>query len=452
LSARTRELLALIPVALLITAGFTAILITNSAELGNLSVFYGGYFLALCVATHVVIRIRLPDADPFLFPLVALLAAFGLVMLYRLNEDLARDQANIFVLGLVLFSATIIFLRDYAVLERYRYVIAMVGFGLLLMPRLPGIGETTNDAFLSVDLGPISFQPTELAKICIVVFLASYLNERREVLVVGARNVAGIVLPPLKHLGPLLVIWGAAMVLLVFIRDLGSSVMFFGAFLALIYVATARISFVVIGLGMFVLGAWFFAQTVPHIQERFDIWLDPFESSEATGYQVAQSLFAQADGGLFGRGLGASLVQLPGTGGGGCPPGVEFPDCDAILPAPHTDFIYAVIVDELGLFGGAAVVLIYALIAERGFKTAILAEDGFSKLLATGLTAIFALQAFVIIGGVTRVIPLTGVTLPFISYGGSSIVANFILLALLLMISDRSRRRVRLQVEAEARA
>jgi cell division protein FtsW (lipid II flippase) len=451
LSARTRELLALIPVALLVTAGFTAILITNSEELGNLSVFYGGYFLALCVATHIVIRIRLPDADPFLFPLVALLAAFGLVMLYRLNEDLARDQANIFVLGLVLFSATIIFLRDYAVLERYRYVIAMVGFGLLLMPRLPGIGETTNDAFLSVDLGPISFQPTELAKICIVVFLASYLNERREVLVVGARNVAGIVLPPLKHLGPLLVIWGAAMVLLVFIRDLGSSVMFFGAFLALIYVATARISFVVIGLGMFVLGAWFFAQTVPHIQERFDIWLDPFESSEATGYQVAQSLFAQADGGLFGRGLGASLVQLPGTGGG-CPPGVGFPDCDAILPAPHTDFIYAVIVDELGLFGGAAVVLIYALIAERGFKTAILAEDGFSKLLATGLTTIFALQAFVIIGGVTRVIPLTGVTLPFISYGGSSIVANFILLALLLMISDRSRRRVRLQVEAEARA
>ena len=450
MSARTRELFALIPVALLVTAGFTAILITNSEELGNLSVFYGGYFLALCVATHIVIRIRLPDADPFLFPLVALLAAFGLVMLYRLNEDLARDQANIFVLGLVLFSATIIFLRDYAVLERYRYVIAMVGFGLLLMPRLPGIGETTNDAFLSVDLGPISFQPTELAKICIVVFLASYLNERREVLVVGARNIAGIVLPPLKHLGPLLLIWGAAMVLLVFIRDLGSSVMFFGAFLALIYVATARISFVVIGLSMFVLGAWFFAQTVPHIQERFDIWLDPFESSEATGYQVAQSLFAQADGGLFGRGLGASLVQLPGAGGS-CPPGVEFPDCDAILPAPHTDFIYAVIVDELGLFGGAAVVLIYALIAERGFKTAILAEDGFSKLLATGLTAIFALQAFVIIGGVTRVIPLTGVTLPFISYGGSSIVANFILLALLLMISDRSRRRVRLQVEAEER-
>jgi cell division protein FtsW (lipid II flippase) len=446
-SARTRELFALVPVALLVTAGFTAVLITNSEELGNLSVFYGGYFLALCVATHLVIRARLPDADPFLFPLVALLAALGMVILYRLDEGLARDQANWFVLGLVLFSATIIFLRDYDALERYRYLIASAGIVLLIMPRF--LGHATNEAYLAVDLGPVTFQPTEIAKICIVVFLASYLNERREVLVVGARTIAGIVLPPLKHLGPLLVIWGAAMILLVFIRDLGSSVMFFGAFLALIYVATARISFVVIGLGLFVAGAWFFAQTVPHIQDRFDIWLDPFESSEGSGYQLAQSVFAQADGGLFGRGLGDSLVQLPGPASN-CPAGVSFPDCDAILPAPHTDFIYAVIVDELGLFGGAAVVLIYALIAERGFKTAILAEDGFSKLLATGLTAIFALQAFVIIGGVTRVIPLTGVTLPFISYGGSSIVANFILVALLLMISDKSRRRVRVQLAEEA--
>ena len=437
MSARTRELFALIPVALLVTAGFTAVLITNSDQLGNLSVLYGGYFLALCVATHVVIRIRLPDADPFLFPLVALLAGFGMVMLYRLDEGLARDQANWFVLGLVLFSATIVFLRDYEALERYRYLIALVGIVLLIMPRF--LGHATNDAFLAVDLGPITFQPTELAKICIVVFLASYLNERREVLVVGARNIAGVVVPPLKHLGPLLVVWGAAMVLLVFIRDLGSSVMFFGAFLALIYVATARISFVVIGLLMFVLGAWFFAHTAAHIQQRFDIWLDPFHDASGSGYQLSQSLFAQADGGLFGRGLGDSLVQLPGATN--CQNVVN---C-AILPAPHTDFIYAVIVDELGLFGGVGVVLIYALIAERGFKTAVLAEDGFSKLLATGLTAIFALQAFVIIGGVTRVIPLTGVTLPFISYGGSSIVANFILLALLLMVSDKARRRVRVQ-------
>jgi cell division protein FtsW (lipid II flippase) len=445
LSARARELLALIPVALLVTAGFTAVLIVESEQIDNLSVFYGLYFLGLCLVTHAVIRARLPDADPFLFPLVALLAAFGVVMLFRLDEDLARDQANWFVLGLALFSLTIVFLRDYEALERYRYLIALVGIVLLLMPRLPGIGETTNEAFLSVDLGPITFQPTELAKICIVVFLASYLNERREVLVVGARNIAGIVVPPLKHLGPLLVVWGAAMVMLVFIRDLGSSLMFFGAFLAMIYVATARISFVVVGLLMFFVGAWFFANTVGHVQERFDIWLDPFHDAGGTGYQVAQSLFAQADGGLTGRGLGESLVQLPGASAA-C--AEDFPNCGAILPAPHTDFIYAVIVNELGLFGGGAVVLIYALITERGFKTAILAEDGFSKLLAAGLTAIMALQAFVIIGGVTRVIPLTGVTLPFISYGGSSIVANFILLALLLMISDKARRRTRREAEA----
>jgi cell division protein FtsW (lipid II flippase) len=444
LSARTRELFALIPVALLVTAGFTAILIVNSDEIGNLSVLYGAYFLALCVATHFVIRSRLPDADPFIFPLVALLAAFGVVMLYRLDEGLARDQANWFVLGLVLFSLTIIFLRDYEALERYRYSIALIGLGLLMLPRVPGLGDQINGAYLGVDLGPLSFQPTELAKICIVIFLASYLNERREVLVIGARNIAGVVFPPLKHLGPLLVVWGAAMFMLIFIRDLGSSLMFFGAFLAVIYVATARVSFVIIGIAMFVLGSWFVASTVGHVQERFDIWLDPFHDAGSTGYQVAQSLFAQADGGLSGRGLGESLVQLPGIDKE-C--AADFPNCGAILPAPHTDFIYAVIVGELGLIGGGAVVLIYALIAERGFKTAILAEDGFSKLLATGLTAIFALQAFVIIGGVTRVIPLTGVTLPFISYGGSSIIANFVLLALLLMISDKSRRRVRREGE-----
>ena len=445
MSARTRELFALIPVALLVTAGFTAVLIVESESIDNLSVFYGLYFLGLCLVTHGVIRARLPDTDPFLFPLVALLAAFGVVMLFRLDEGLARDQANWFVVGLVLFSLTITFLDDYEVLERYRYVIALTGLGLLLLPRVPGLGETTNEAFLSVDLGPATFQPTELAKICIVIFLASYLNERREVLVIGARKFAGLVLPPLKHLGPLLVVWGAAMLMLVFIRDLGSSLMFFGAFLAMIYVATARISFVLVGLVMFFIGAWFFANTIGHVGDRFDIWLDPFDDSEGLGYQVAQSLFAQADGGLFGSGLGSSLVQLPQAS----PECVaEFPNCGAILPAPHTDFIYAVIVNELGLVGGGAVVLIYALISERGFKTAILAQDGFSKLLATGLTAIVALQAFVIIGGVTRVIPLTGVTLPFISYGGSSIVANFILLALLLMVSDKARRRARREAEA----
>jgi cell division protein FtsW (lipid II flippase) len=212
--------------------------------------------------------------------------------------------------------------------------------------------------------------------------------------------------------------------------------MFFGAFLALLYVATAELSFVAIGLLMFIGGSWFFTQTVSHVHERVDIWLDPFKDAGGSGYQIAQSLFAQADGGLFGKGFGGSLLYLG--------PHHTHP----ILPAPQTDTIYALIVDDLGLFGASAVIVIYGLIALRGFKTALIADDGFSKLLATGLTAVFALQAFVIIGGVTRVIPLTGVTLPFISYGGSSILANFILLALLLMISDKARRHARLQEEA----
>jgi cell division protein FtsW (lipid II flippase) len=430
-SARNRELIALVPVALLLTAGFTAVFIQEGNRLGNLSILYGGYFLAICIATHLYLRVRLPYADPYLFPLMALLAAFGLVVLYRINETLARDQASLFVLGLVLFAATIEFLRDYEVLERYRYLIATLGIALLLAPRLPGIGQQVNGAYLGVSIGPITFQPAEFAKICIVIFLASYLREHREVLIVGARRIAGVTLPPLKHFGPLLVIWGASMFMLVYIRDLGSSLMFFAAFLALLYVATGRFSFVVIGMALFMLGSWFFANTVPHVGDRVDVWLNPYQHPQGDGYQVLQSIFAQADGGMFGQGFGQSLLYIPGSH----PP-------VALLPAAQTDTIYALIVDEVGLFGAAALCLIYLLIAARGFKTAIIASDGFSKLLATGLTAVFAIQAFVIIGGVTRVIPLTGVTLPFVSYGGSSIVANFVLLALLLLVSDRARRQL----------
>lgn len=434
-SARNRELLALIPVALLLTIGFAAVFAQNDSQLTNLSLSYGLYFLAVCLATHIYIRIRLPEADPYLFPLMALLTAIGLVMIYRLDaelaRELAREQANWFVLGLVLFALVVHFLRDYSVLERYRYTIALTGIALLLAPRIPLLGEQVNGAYLGIRIGPIGFQPAELAKICIVIFLASYLREHRELLVVGARRVMGITLPPLKHLGPLLVVWGAAMFMLIFIRDLGSSLMFFAAFLALIYVATGRLSFVVIGMTMFMLGAWVIYSTVPHVTDRVDIWLDPYQDPSGAGYQVLQSMFAQADGGLLGEGFARSLVVIPGGG------------TDALLPAAHTDLIYTLIVSELGLFGGAAVICIYLLIAARGFKIALMANDGFSKLLATGLTAVFAFQAFVIIGGVTRVIPLTGVTLPLVSYGGSSILANFILLALLLLISDRARRESR---------
>ncbi|MGI8595570.1 MAG: FtsW/RodA/SpoVE family cell cycle protein [Solirubrobacteraceae bacterium] len=430
MSARNRELLALIPASLLVTAGFTAVFIQRQETLSNLSLTYGAIFLGLCLAAHVVIRIALPRADPYLFPLVALLACFGLVVIYRLDEELAREQAQWFVVGLAAFSATIFVLRDYRRLEQYRYTIAAGSLLLLFLPRVPGIGGLTNGAYLSINAGPISFQPAELAKIGIIIFLASYLRDTRQVLVQGARRIAGVTLPPLKHFGPLLIVWGTAMLMLIFIRDLGSSLMFFGGFLALLYVATNRLSFVVVGLLMFAVGAWFFASTVGHVGDRVDIWLDPFLGNRPVdeSYQLVQGLFAQADGGLFGTGFGQAIIEQPAN-----------PD-DKIIPLADTDLIYAVIVNELGFAGGLALLLTYLLIVERGFKIAMLARDSFSTLLAAGLTAVLALQVFVIVGGVTRVIPLTGVTLPFVSYGGSSIVANFILLALLLLVSDRARR------------
>ncbi len=430
MSARNRELLGLVPASLLLTGGFAAVFIQRQAVLSDLSLTYGAIFLGLCLAAHVVIRLTLPHADPYLFPLVALLASFGLVMIYRIDEDLARQQAQWFVVGLALFAVTIVVFRDYRRLERYRYTIAAVSIALLLLPRVPGIGVQTNGAYLGVRGPGFVFQPTEFAKIGIIIFLASYLRDTRQVLVQGSRRILGVTLPPLKHFGPLLVVWGAAMVLLVFIRDLGSSLMFFGAFIALLYVATNRLSFVVVGLGMFGLGAWFFAGTVGHVSDRIEAWQTPFDHAvyDRVGgsYQLAQSLFAQADGGLFGQGFGQAILDLPRGG--------------SLLPAPQTDLIYAVITDELGLVGACGVLLVYLMIAQRGFKIATLARDSFSTLLAAGLTAVFALQVFVIVGGVTKVIPLTGVTLPFVSYGGSSIVANFVLLALLLLVSDRARR------------
>lgn len=430
MSARNRELVGLVPASLLVVAGFGAVFVQESAILGDLSLTYGAIFLGLCLLAHVVVRIRLPDADPYVLPIVAVLAGVGLVVIYRLNETLARDQATWFVIGLIAFTLTIFVLRDYRVLERYRYVIAAGSILLLLLPRIPGVGAQVNGAYLGIEIGPISFQPAEFAKIGIIIFLASYLRDTRSLLV--DRKKFGITVPRLKHIGPLLLVWGLAMLMLVFIRDLGSSVMFFGGFLAMLYVATNRLVFPVVGLGLFALGAWFFSATVGHVGDRIEAWQNPFDPRlyEQVGgsYQIAQSLFAQADGGMWGQGFGQALVRV-----GDSP----------ILPAAQTDLIYAVIVNELGLVGAIALLLVYLLLVERGFRIAVLARDSFSKLLATGLTTVIALQVFVIVGGVTKVIPLTGVTLPFVSYGGSSIVANFVIVALLLLVSDRARREAR---------
>jgi cell division protein FtsW (lipid II flippase) len=445
LSPRNRELIGLVPAALLVTAGFTAIFIqarntgagaaTNATLRGisSVSLTYGAIFLGLCVLGHMVIRWALPDADPYLFPLAAVLASVGIVMIYRINPTLARQQAQWLVVGLAIFAATILLMRRYGlgVLERYRYTIAIAGIVATILPRFPVIGQEVNGAYLDIHIGSLAFQPAEFSKIAIVIFLASYLHDNRQLLVTAGRRVLGLTLPPMKQFGPMLVIWGAAIGTLLITSELGTSLMFFGAFLALLYVATGRLSFPLVGVVLFALGSWFVVNHVSHVHARVLDWEHPLNRAlyERPGgsYQLAQSLFAQADGGLLGTGFDRSLLQLPHHGG-------------SLLPIPQSDLIYAVITDELGLAGAAALLITYLLFIARGLKVAALARDSFSKLLATGLSFVVALQVFVIVGGLTRVIPLTGVTLPLVAYGGSSVVMNFVLLALLLVVSDRARR------------
>ena len=452
LSARNRELFGLVPAALLVVGGFTAIFVQQQSDssaaatnvtlhhASSVSLTYGAVFLGLCVATHLVIRFTLPHADPYLFPLAAVLASVGIVMIYRINPTLARQQAQWMVLGLALFAATVLWLRraGLGVLERYRYTIALVGIGLTILPRFPVIGQQVNGAYLNIHVGSIAFQPAELAKIAIVIFIASYLRDNRQLLVTGGRRILGVTFPPMKQFGPLLVVWGASMATLLLTRELGTSLMFYGAFLALLYVATGRLSFPLVGIVLFGLGAWFVAKHVGHVEQRVLAWEHPFDPAlyYQTGGsgQLAQSLFAQADGGVLGTGLHQSLLELP----------YQLPNgkvvASSLIPVPESDLIYAVYTDELGLVGAIGLLAVYMLFVWRGFKTAILARDSFSKLLATGLSFIIALQVFVIVGGVTDVIPLTGVTLPLVAYGGSSVVMNFVLLALLLTVSERARR------------
>jgi cell division protein FtsW (lipid II flippase) len=429
--ARNRELFGLVPAALLLTAGFAAVFIQESGKLSNVSLIYGAIFLGLCLAGHIFIRITLPHADPYIFPLVAVLACFGLVMIYRIQgATYARQQALWFVVGLLLFGGTVMIFRDYRKLENYRYLIVIASIIFMALPRVPGLeyATNTNGAYLEIHLGSLTFQPTEFAKVGLVIFLASYMRDHRQALASG-RKILWFTVPPLKHLGPILLLWGIAMLILLVLHDIGSSLMFYGGLLSILYVATQRVSFVVIGMIAFCAGAWYLGTHIPHIDSRVQAWLHPFNPHyyKNISYQLANAQFAQSAGGLFGQGFGGDLLLIPGT-------------TNDFVPAPSTDMIYAIITDEVGLFGAAALLLVYLLLVARGFKAAMLARDSFSKLMATGLSAILAIQVFVIVGGVTRVIPLTGVTLPFVSYGGSSIMANFILVALILLVSDRARR------------
>ncbi len=435
IARRLRDFALLIPASLLVAIGFASVFANEGGQLSDLSLLYGAVFLGLCVVAHILATTALPDADPYLLPLIAVLACFGLVELYRIDESLAQQQGTWFLIGIGAFAATIFVLRkDYRVLRDYRNVIALAGVLLLIAPRLPLISNPENEAYLSVALGPISFQPTELAKLCLVLYLASYLADNRQLLVQEAKGPFGI-LPPLKYLLPLLAVWGVTMVMLFFIQDIGSAIMFFGVGLAMLYVATGRLLYPVVGLTLFAFGARLLYELRPTIQNRVAAWQDPFNPDlyDAPGgsFQLAQGLFAQADGGMLGEGLGGSLMKYFENGS------------TSPLPAAKNDFIYALIVSEVGLIGAAGLLMVYLLIVWRGFKVALVAHDSFSKLLAVGLSTVFALQIFVIVGGVTKLIPLTGVTLPFVSSGGSSIVANFILLALLLLVSDRARRDTR---------
>jgi cell division protein FtsW (lipid II flippase) len=319
------------------------------------------------------------------------------------------------VIGVALFALTLVLLRkDYRRLEAYKYLFGIGAIGLLFLPALPGIGATVNGARLWVRVGSFQFQPGELAKLFLIVFLAGYLREKREVLA-QARP---------KDVGPLLLIWGGAMLVLVQTNDLGSGLLYFGVFLAMLYAATGRGLFVGAGLVLFVGGAAVLYNVIPRVHERVAIWRDPWPKANDEGYQLVQSLFSIANGGFGGTGLGrGTFTTTSGT---------------ELIPYLKTDFIFSALAQELGLVGIAALLLVFMLVVARGFHVAMLAQDGFSKLLATGLTFGFALQTFIIVGGIVRLIPLTGITLPFVSYGGSSVVANFVLLAGLMLISNRA--------------
>ena len=424
-SARMRELVNLIMVGLLTAVGFASVYTARQNQISSTSLVYAGVFLALFAVAHIGVRAGLPNADPWLLPLAALLCALGLTEIYRLQPSLAGEQSVWIVVGLIGFLGLIFVLRDHRRLEGYKYTLATAAVALLLFTMVAG--TSVNGARLWIRVGGIQVQPGEFVKLLLVISLAGYLRENREVLTFARRRVLGIEIPAARHLGPLALMAAVSLGVLAVMNDLGSALLLFGIFLAMIYVATGRAFYTVLGLGIFAAGSWFVYATIPHVRERFTIWINPWAHAHTTGYQIVQSIESIADGGIFGTGLGRSL-QVIGHG-------------QTIIPAVQTDGIYAAWSDETGLAGAAGLLLVYLLFAYRGFKIATTAEDSFSKLLACGLTFSFTLQAFLIVGGITRLIPLTGVTLPFVSYGGSSIVSNFLMLALLLMVSDRAAAR-----------
>lgn len=354
--------------------------------------------------------------DPFLLPLVAVFSATSLIFLYRINPFYAWRQFAWLLTGLLALLLITLLLHNYRVLADYKYIYALAGVVALLLPIFFGVEQGGARSWLN--LGIFQVQPSEFVKILLVLFLAAFLAENRLVLSEGTRSVFGVGLPGPQEWGPLLGMWGISLLLLIFQKDLGTALIYFGTFLAMVYISTARVAYVFFGLVLFLAGAAGSYQLFGHVRQRVEVWLNPWRYVETAGYQVVQSLFALAAGGLTGTGLGAGH---PGY-----------------IPAVHTDFIFSAITEETGLLGGIGMILLYMFFVYRGFRIALSARNDFAALLAAGLTALMGLQAFIIIGGVTKLLPLTGVTLPFVSYGGSSLVANFVILGLLLIISHEA--------------
>jgi peptidoglycan glycosyltransferase len=427
---RNTELGLVLLAAVLTTGAYLLAGLGRSASLPADVVPFLLIILGLLAAGHVATRQLAPGADGILLPLAGLLNGIGYVFIARLDTDLAALQAVWTACGMGAFVATLALVRRTRDLERFRYTFALVGIGLLLMPLLPVIGRNINGARLWVRFGPVNFQPGEFAKIALCVFFASYLVEKRELLSEALRG-GGVFLPKpdLKHLGPVLLAWGVSLVIMLAERDLGSSLLFFTLFIALLWIATGRGSYLAVGGVLFGAGAWFAWSSFAHVQDRISIWIDPWKDPGGAGYPIVQALFAFAAGGLAGTNLGQGSPQR--------------------IPAVTTDFIFAAIGEELGLLGTAAVLVAFLLMVGTGIRIALRAEPPFEKLLAAGLTTILAVQSFVILGGVIRVVPLTGITLPFVSYGGSSLLANYILLALLLRVSDDQAARERADAVAQ---
>jgi cell division protein FtsW (lipid II flippase) len=431
-SARNRELANLFVVAVLTAIGFSSVYLARHDVISTPSLSYAVFFVCLYAAAHVVTRYAVPWADPYLLPLAGLLSAVGVVEIYRINPADALHQSLWVVIGLSAFAATLLVLgRDYRRLESYKYTFGLLAIALLALPALPVLGQRVNGSRLWVHVGPLQFQPGELAKIFLIVFLAAYLREKREVLAQGRA----------KDLGPLLLIWGAAMLVLVETSDLGGALLYFGIFLGMLYVATGRIAYPAAGLALFLAGSFAAYEAIGRVRERVTIWLHPWTQhavacaqtgrpelrQNCASYQLVKSLYSIGNGHFGGSGLGKGTFETPG----GTP----------LIPDLKTDFIFSALAQEIGLVGVAGLLLVYMVFVLRGLRIALIADDGFSKLLAVGLTFGFALQTFIIVGGILRLIPLTGITLPFVSYGGSSVVANFILLAGLLLVSNRAEAR-----------